>query len=69
MKKNLQTIENMQTRALKSLELQKDKIEKGYVTKESFIGELEKIKKQHADSIVEMPRFIEKNTDDFPSES
>ena len=49
--------------------MQKDKIEKGYVTKDIFNSELEKLRKQHADSIVEMPKFIEKNTDDFPNES
>ena len=68
MKKNLQSVESMSTRALKSLELTKDKLEKGYVTKNVFKIEIERLQKQHTDSI-EMPRFAEKNTDDFPSES
>ena len=69
MKKNLQAVESMSTRALKSLELTKDKLEKGYVTKDIFKVELERLKKQLADSTIEMPKFIDKNTDEFPSES
>ena len=42
-------------------------MEKGYVTKDVLTKEIEKIKK-HADSIIEMPKFTEKNTG-FPSEA
>ena len=69
MKKNLAAVENLSSKAMKSLEQVKDRIEMGYVTRDTFTLELEKLKKNHEDSIIAMPKFIEKNTVSLTAES
>lgn len=51
--------------ALESINLIKQKLETKFVTSDHFIQEMDSLKK-HTDSIIKMPEFADRNTDDSP---